>query len=184
MSRLTIGDPEDLSEEQRQLYEQIAFGPRASGVQHFALTDAHGVLNGPFNAFLLSPRVGQAIQALGAGIRYESTLSDRVRELSILAVAAHWQSLFEWRAHEPIARAAGLSAEIDVVREDLPNTLEDAVERAALDAVRLMLSAGDLADDQYASSVSLLGETQLFELSTLVGYYSLLAMQMRVFRVS
>lgn len=184
MTRLTIGRPDELSPEQRDLYDQIAHGPRSSGVQHFALTDGDGVLNGPFNAFLLSPSLGEAVQAVGARLRYRSGMSDRIRELGILEVAAHWESPFEWTAHEPIARSVGLADEIDLVRQRAANTLTDPAERVALDVVRRMLTAGDLDDATYAEAVDVLGESQVFELSTLVGYYSLLALQMRVFRVS
>jgi 4-carboxymuconolactone decarboxylase len=184
LSRLSIGAPDSLSDEQRKLYEEIANGPRAAGPQHFALTDHRGVLTGPFNAFLLSPGLGEAVQALGAKIRYGSSLSDRVRELSILTVAAHWDSQFEWHAHEAVARSIGLDSEIELVRHRRENDLEDAVERAALAAVRQMVAGGNLTDEEYEAAASVLGETQLFELATLVGYYSMLALQMRVFSVT
>ena len=41
----------------------------------------------------------------------------------------------------------------------------------------------DLDDEQYDTAVTVLGERAVFELSTLVGYYATLALQMRVFRV-
>lgn len=183
MTRLTIGLPTELSDEQRDLYDRIAHGPRSSGAQHFALTDENGVLNGPFNAFLLSPGLGEAVQAVGARLRYQSTMSDRVRELCTLEIAAHWDSEFEWNAHEPIARSLGLSDEIETVKQRASNTLQDPAERLALDVVRQMLTTGDVDDSTYDAAAAALGEPQLFELSTLVGYYSLLALQMRIFRV-
>lgn len=57
--------PADLDAEQRALYDAITGGPRASGPQHFALTSDDGALRGPFDAFLLSPAVGGALQGLG-----------------------------------------------------------------------------------------------------------------------
>ena len=41
----------------------------------------------------------------------------------------------------------------------------------------------DLDDEQYDTAVTVLGEQAIFKLSTLVGYYATLALQMRVFRV-
>jgi 4-carboxymuconolactone decarboxylase len=184
LTRLTIGLRTELSNEQRDLYDQIAHGRRSSDVQHFALTDENGVLNGPFNAFLLSPGLGEAVQAVGARLRFQSTMSDRVRELCILEVAAHWGSEFEWTAHEPIARSVGLSDEIEIVKQRASNTLQEPAELLALDVVRQMLTAGDLDDSTYDAAAAALGESQVFELSTLVGYYSMLALQMRIFRVS
>ncbi|WP_426244667.1 carboxymuconolactone decarboxylase family protein [Nocardioides sp. LHG3406-4] len=181
---MSIGAPDSLEDEQRRLYDAIAHGPRAAGPQHFALLDDRGVLNGPFNAFLLSPGLGQAVQALGATIRYESSLSARVREVSILRVAAHWDCEFEWHAHSAVARALGLDREIDAVREGRADELDDAVERAALAAVGQLLAGGRYTEDEYDAVASVLGERQLFELSTLVGYYSMLALQLRLFDVS
>jgi len=38
-----------------------------------------------------------------------------------------------------------------------------------------------LTDEQYGEAVNALGERALFELTTLVGYYATLALQLRVF---
>jgi 4-carboxymuconolactone decarboxylase len=98
--------PAELDDEQRALYDAIAGGRRAQGRQLFRLSDADGCLEGPFNAFLLQPRLGSALQALGAAVRYETALDDRSREIAILVVAAHWHSDFERYAHEAVAREA------------------------------------------------------------------------------
>jgi 4-carboxymuconolactone decarboxylase len=44
-------------------------------------------------------------------------------------------------------------------------------------------NTADLDDEQYDTAVAALGERALVELSTLVGYYATLALQMRIFRV-
>jgi hypothetical protein len=46
-----------------------------------------------------------------------------------------------------------------------------------------LLTSGDVDDDAWAAAVDTLGEAGAVELTTLVGYYSLLALQMRVLRV-
>src|SRR6478609_9917454 len=109
--------PESLTGAQRDLYDAIAGGPRAQGPQHFALTRPDGSLRGPFNALLLAPALGGALQDVGAAIRYRGALSDRAREIAILLVAAHWDSAFEREAHEAVGAAAGLSdAELGALR--------------------------------------------------------------------
>jgi 4-carboxymuconolactone decarboxylase len=184
VSRIDRLPPHRLTAEQQALHAEIAHGPRADGPQLFALTDDEGGLRGPFNAFLLSPRVGRALQDVGAAIRYRSELTPRIREMAILAVAARWQSAFEWRSHEPIARSAGVTdEELDCLRDGKVLPLDDETESTALLAVRGMLD-GDVADDVYGAVVTQIGEGALFELSTLVGYYATLALQMRVFRVT
>jgi 4-carboxymuconolactone decarboxylase len=174
--------PGELGEEQQEVYRAITCGPRAGGPQAFALTDPEGRLRGPFNAMLLSPPVGLAVQALGAAVRYGSVLTDRARELAILAVAAHWNSTFEREAHEAVGRTAGLTEpEMAALRTGTVPALTDPGERAALQVTFAMLRHGALGDEEYADAVSAVGERGLFELTTLVGYYTTLALQLRVF---
>jgi 4-carboxymuconolactone decarboxylase len=183
--RLVPFRPADLDAEQRALYDTIVGGPRASGRQAFPLTDGAGRLTGPFNAMLTAPALGTALQQVGAAIRYQTTLTPRVREMAILAVAARWDSEFERYAHEPIGRAAGLTdTEIDRLRHgDLPELTEPA-ERAAMAFVRAAVTDEDVDDATYDSAVAAIGVRTVFELTTLVGYYATLALQLRIFRVA
>lgn len=182
--RLAKLDPAELDAAQRAVYDQIASGPRAQGPQLFRLTDDAGRLEGPFNAFLVQPRLGSALQALGAAVRYESELPDRSREIAILVVSRHWDSAFEWYAHEAVARHLGLTGEeLTGLRDGQYDGLAPAealVARATAELVR----TGDLSDASYAETVAALGVPGVFELTTLVGYYAALALQLRVFRVS
>ncbi|MEU3643255.1 carboxymuconolactone decarboxylase family protein [Lentzea sp. NPDC034063] len=182
MTRLPHLTPAELDPAQRALYEVITGGPRANGP--FALTDDTGRLNGPFNAMLFAPAVGAALQGLGAAMRYETSLSGRIRELAILATAAHWDCEFERFAHEPAALAAGVTAEqLAAVRAgEVPESL-DTVELSAVLFVRVLLRECDADDETYASTVSIIGNQMVVELTALVGYYSTLALQLRVFRV-
>ncbi|MGP3769681.1 carboxymuconolactone decarboxylase family protein [Streptomyces sp. SDT5-1] len=183
--RLPLAHPDRLSSEQRALYEEITGGPRAAGPQLFALTDPHGHLNGPFNAMLSSPRLGGALQALGSAIRYSSKLPPRVRESAILAVATVWDCAFERYAHEAVGRAAGLTEdELRALREGVDPGFADPFEHAAWSAVSTLATPGQELDDTwYAAARAALGEAILFELSTLVGYYATLALQLRLFGV-
>lgn len=176
--------PEFLDEQQRVLYERISGGPRSSGPQVFRLIGADGALEGPFNAMLLCPAVGTALQALGAAVRYSTSLSDRAREMAILAVAAHEDSAFEWHAHEAVGRVAGLAgADLAAIRAGLAPDGATDVERAVVDATFHLLRDGDLDDQAFQNALSHLHPVGLQELMTLVGYYRLLALQLRVFRV-
>lgn len=180
-ARLRRLAPGDLSEAQLEVYEAIAGGPRATGPRAFALADDEGRLRGPFNAMLLSPPVGNAVQSVGAAVRYGSTLGDRARELAILAVAGHWDSSFEREAHEAVGRNVGLTEEemATVRRGEIPRL--DLAERAVLAATFALLKDGDMSDEEYQAAVGAVGERGVFELTTLVGYYGMLALQLRVF---
>lgn len=174
--------PEALTGAQRELYVAIASGPRAQGPQHFALTRADGSLRGPFNAFLLAPELGAALQSVGAALRYRGTLTGRAREIAILLVAARWDSEFEREAHEAVGSAAGLTPpELSALRDgDITSfTGVDAV--VAVATMRLL--DGDLSDEAWDEASAALGAEGVFELTVLVGYYATLALQLRVFRV-
>jgi 4-carboxymuconolactone decarboxylase len=134
---------------------------------------------------LLSPELGMALQELGTAIRSRTGLSPRSRELAILVVAEHWQCEFELDAHTLIGAQAGLTdAELDALRAGAPLRLRDDEEAAVLAATRSLVHTADLDPSQYHSAATALGTAKLFEISTLVGYYSLLALQMRIFGVS
>jgi 4-carboxymuconolactone decarboxylase len=176
--------PADLDADQQVVYEAIAGGRRAGGPQLFQLRDEAGGLEGPFNAFLLQPRLGGALQAVGSAVRYETSLTDRVRELAILVVAGQWDSAFEWYAHEAVGRHVGLTdTELTAVRErDWDVFVGD--ECVVARTTHLLAAGGDLDDEAYAEVVAVLGQAGLFELLTLVGYYAALALQLRVYRVA
>lgn len=176
--------PGQLTAEQRRLYAELLNGPRGQGAQFFELAEADGVLTGPFNAMLTSPRVGTALQRLGAALRYQTELPDQVRELVILVVAAHLGSEFEWHAHESLARHCGVTGEvIAAVRDGHPPSLADQAQRAAYDLAVALLRGEDIPDERYTAMAAALGTPGVFDVSAIVGYYWLLATQLRLFRV-
>jgi 4-carboxymuconolactone decarboxylase len=181
--RLPWFAPRELDASARALYDRIAGGVRAQGPQAFRLTDEAGRLHGPFNAMLLSPEVGGAMQELGAAIRYRSALAPRAREIAILEVAALRRSAFEWFAHERVGKQIGLSgAELAALRDGTPAPTLDATEALVRDVVRRLLRDRDLDDATFAAAVNALGQRVLMELIALVGHYDLLALSMRVWR--
>lgn len=183
MSRLQPIPPIDLDPEQASLYASITEGPRAQGPSYFDLTGSDGSLLGPFNALLLAPDLGAALQELGAAVRYRSTLSARTREIAILTVAAHWDSAFERHAHESVGRAVGLTDhEMSEIGAGRVPALDDPDEQACADLVRAMVE-GDVDDEAWSAWAEIAGNGTIFELTTLVGYYATLALQLRVFRV-
>jgi 4-carboxymuconolactone decarboxylase len=181
--RLAKLSPASLDPAQRAVYDAVAGGRRARGRQAFRLVDDEGGLEGPFNAFLLQPRLGDALQAVGERVRYETSLPDRARELAILVVAVHWQSAFEWHAHAAVARSLGLDDEQLRALQAQDFSVLEGDERLVATTAHALAAVGDLDDDAYAAAVDALGEPALFELLTLVGYYATLALQLRVFRV-
>jgi 4-carboxymuconolactone decarboxylase len=186
--RLAVLSSDEMTAEQKDLYREILSGPRGQGPRAVPLASGAGGLAGPFNAMLYAPPVGHALQELGAAIRFRSELPPRIREMAILAVAQAWDSAYERASHEPIGREAGLTdEEIEALRGGADPGFADKQEQAAYAVVRALTGpdpdTADLDDEQYDTAVAALGERALVELSTLVGYYATLALQMRIFRV-
>lgn len=182
VNRLPGLTPDRLDPEQRELYDAIARGPRSRGPQHFPLVDADGALLGPFNAMLLAPGLGAALQEVGAAIRFHGTLDARARELAILVVASRWDSAFERSSHEAVGLATGLTdAELAAVR-GRDDTAFSGAEGIVVRVAR-QLADGDLDDELWDEASSALGAPQIYELTVLVGYYATLALQLRAFRV-
>jgi 4-carboxymuconolactone decarboxylase len=184
MSRLPLLHPDELGTDQRQVYEAIAGGRRAAEPQHFLLCHTDGSLTGPFNALVHAPGVGGRVSALGESIRFDTSLTDREREIAILAVAVVREAAYEWYAHERVGRAVGLTDdEIDAVRHGAAPG-EAGEREVAVHSVAAALAAGRWLDDEvYLEAVDRLGERALVELAVLVGYYGLLATLLDAFAV-
>jgi 4-carboxymuconolactone decarboxylase len=181
--RLDLIPPAELAPAQRALYDAITGGPRASQAGTVPITDADGQLLGPFAIMLLSPEVGNAMQQVGAKIRFGTALTGRERELAILTVAGALNSEFERLAHVPAARGLGLTEpQIDAALTGRTagglSADEAMVGRLAL----AMTVDRTLSDDDYSAGVEVLGQERLAELTWLVGYYSALALSLAVFR--
>ena len=182
--RLAALSSDTMTPEQVGLYREILSGPRGQGPRAVLLDTGAGGLAGPFNAMLYAPDVGHALQELGAAIRFRTQLTPRVREMAILVVAQAWNSAYERSSHEPIGRDAGLTdPEIKALRAGDDPGFTDDQEQVAYQVVRSLTGPADLDDQQYDQAVATLGERSLVELSTLVGYYATLALQLRIFRV-
>lgn len=182
--RLPAPTRDDLGGDARTVYDAIVTGPRGQGGIPPTVADEDGRLQGPFNAMVhASPDVGDAVQRLGAGIRYGSALPDRVRELAILIVAAYRRCEFEWLAHAPKASALGVSDDVleAVARGEVGFFEHDdmLVHRAVVELV----DGRDLSQDTFEKLCTLLGVRGTVDLVTLVGYYDMLALAMRAFRV-
>ena len=113
MSRLPKIDDNDLTPEQRRVADEIASGPR-------------GEIRGPFIPLLHNPAATDAVQRMGAFLRFSGTLPGDLRELAILVVARHWTAQYEWFAHHRIALEEGLAPAIcDAIADGRRPNFED-----------------------------------------------------------
>ncbi len=159
---------EQLTAEQKQLRDQIAT---------FRKLDSTQSLGGPFDPFLESPVLGGILSNLGYFHRFQSSLNRRQIELVILITAAHCQAQFEWWAHEPMARKAGLDdAIIMAIKQGLPPRLTDPLEKMASEVAQALQGHQRLSTELYQRAAADFGRPGLIELISLCGYYTTVAM--------
>ncbi|TGR17936.1 MULTISPECIES: carboxymuconolactone decarboxylase family protein [unclassified Mesorhizobium] len=130
-------------------------------------------IRGPFPALLRRPAMADATRLLGDCVRFNSSLSDAIRELAILTVVRHWHVDVEWASHKKIALEAGLSEtllfELEAGRRPADMTVEQAV---AYDVVNDLISRNELSENTYERGLAQFGEVGLVDLIGATAYYN------------
>ena len=91
---------------------------------------------------------------------------------TILITARHWDAQYEWWAHEPLARKAGLSdAVISDIREGKRPGAMQPDEAVVYDVVTELLNKRQLSDDTFGKAKQILGEQQVVDLVAVAGFY-------------
>jgi 4-carboxymuconolactone decarboxylase len=183
--RLPLVDPAAFTGAQRQLFDRVTTTrERRANDAGFRITTPDGRLIGPFNACLLRPEVALKLLEFSSTAQSQTSLSDREREVVILAVGAVWDARFELYAHSALARQAGLSAEsiTALVNGRLPDDLS-AQEKVA-GRVAQQLSAGHRVDDElYREAQNAFGAMGLFDIAALIGVYHSVCAILNLFEV-
>jgi 4-carboxymuconolactone decarboxylase len=171
--RLKDISDEQMTALQRALRDAIYSGPR--GIRK--------KLTGPFQIWLNAPELGHLAQALGAHVRYKTSLSPRLSETAILATAQIWKAQYEWFAHAPQAEKAGVKpATIKDIRAGRTPKSAARDERAIVEFVKELYKSRRIGNRTYAKLHALLGDAGMVELVGICGYYALISMTLNVFR--
>lgn len=172
MKRISFPQPETMSSAQKEVYDAIISGPR-------------GVLIGPLRAALHNPNLADRWQKLGQVLRFETTLPAYLNELAILMAARRWNSSLEWAIHARDGEKAGLSKEwIGSIKVgELPDFSMDPDAKDVYEFSRQLLINGDVEQSIYTAVMTRWGEVGVVELSSVIGYYSMVAMTLNVHNV-
>ncbi|MCI3952767.1 MAG: 4-carboxymuconolactone decarboxylase [Burkholderiales bacterium] len=172
---------ENLTADQRALYDAIKSGPR-SAVKNSAAAKP-GPLGGPFNVLLRSPEVGNIIQSLGAAIRFRSSIPSKLNELAIIITARHWSSHYEWQAHHRLALEAGLDPAVgeDIAHGRRPSKMAED-EAIVYDFSTELHKTRGVSDATYKRALDRFGERGVMDLIAVNGYYGLVSMVLNVDR--
>jgi 4-carboxymuconolactone decarboxylase len=171
MPRVTLPSPDQMDADQRRVYDKIVGGPR-------------GKIQGPLRAALHNAELADRWQALGALLRYSTTLTPRQSELAILVTGRACNSPFEWYAHRLEAEKQGIEPAIieALLAQQMPKDVSDddsAVLRFALELNQYR----SVSDATYANALARFGERTVVELTALVGYYTMVAMTLNAHEI-
>lgn len=121
---------------------------------------------------LHAPPIAQGWITMFDAVRWNSTLSGKLREMVICRIAAINGASYEWAAHAPIALAEGMTqAQLDALPAWEDSALFDVTERAVLAYCDAMTRSVHVPDDVAAAVRELLPPRQLVELTvTIAGY--------------
>jgi 4-carboxymuconolactone decarboxylase len=162
-------------------YDQMT--PAQRTMTDHLLTGERAGMNGPFNVLLRSPEVGDAVQALGAQVRFHSSLPPRLNEFAIIITGRFWNAQYEWYAHKRLALQAGLSPSIvDALAGGRRPAGMQSDEEVVYNFLTELLRTKQVSDPTFAAARDKLGERGLVDLIAVAGYYGLVSMVLNVDR--
>ncbi len=147
------------------------------------LSGERGGMTGPFNVLLRSPEMGDAVQKLGAQVRYHSSLAPRLNEFAIIITGRFWNAQYEWYAHKRLALQAGLNpAIVDALAAGRRPPAMQADEETLYNFADELLRTKQVTDATFSAARDKLGERGVVDLVGVVGYYGLVSMVLNVDR--
>lgn len=168
--RISKIDPEEMTPRQKEVFDKIA-GKR-------------GRLGAPFQVWLRSPELCERVEALGSYLRWDSSLPLRLRELSLLIAARHFDAQYSWNAHVDVALAEGIPAAAiaAIARHDEPDFEKE--EDAAFYAFCVeLLTTHFVSQETFDRAREHFGAEGLVDTVASLGNFTMLGMLLNTFEV-
>ena len=167
MNRILEIPPEKLTPEQTTVFDQLTAG--------------RGRILGPYKIWIHSPTVAAGMERIGTFLNKHASLSKREVEIVILVIAQHWKGDYVRQAHIREGKAAGLSQEaVDAILAGGDPKLAEAHERAVHRFAAALVGGSKLSDAEFAEVEAALGREGIAEVLVLLGYYTSVALAMKV----
>jgi 4-carboxymuconolactone decarboxylase len=141
-----------------------------------SIVASRGAVQGPFTMFLHAPEVAERVAHLGAYVRFEGSLDMRVRVLAAMVAAREFEAVYVWGAQTGGARRQSVpEGTIAAIRENHIRGVppEDA---QIIEFTRQLLRRHRVDEALFKAMQARFGNDQLVQLTTAIGYYTLLAM--------
>ena len=173
MPRIGPASRDKVPAEQREAFDQ--FVQQRGGIP----------ATGPLAVMLNAPEMLARGEHLRAYLRADSSsLPASIRELAMLVTARENDCQFIWNAHSAAGRLAGLAdALVDNLRDKKPLTGLSPEETAVVEYGREYFRTRRVSQPTFDHALARFGVRGLAELTTLMGYYALLAFNLNAFEM-
>ena len=167
----TLEIPADkLTAEQKTVFDQLVAG--------------RGRLLGPYKIWIHSPTVASGMEQVGTFLNKRSSLSTREVEIGILVIAQHWDGEYVKQAHIKAGKAAGLTQDqIDAILAGRDPKFTDPHESTVHRFATALATKTKLSDADFAEIEKAIGRDGIAEVLVLLGYYTSVALGMKVHEV-
>jgi 4-carboxymuconolactone decarboxylase len=170
MNRILEIPPEQLTPEQTTVFNQLVAG--------------RGRILGPYKVWIHSPTLASGMEHIGTFLNKRGSLSPREVEIGILVIARHWDADYVRQAHIREGKRVGLSQEtVDALVAGADPKLTDPHERCVYDFAAALVTGAKVADARFAEIEKVLGRNGIAEVLVLIGYYTSVALAMKVHEV-
>ncbi|MGE3539807.1 MAG: carboxymuconolactone decarboxylase family protein [Candidatus Tectimicrobiota bacterium] len=142
------------------------------------------IVSGPGSVMIHSPEMRRRANALVNYLRDESSLSKKIQELVMILTARAMDCPYIWHAHAARARQQGISAAfVEALRDRKPLPTLPADEQTVVTYVQELFTTHKTSPATFQAALTQLGARGLTELTTLMGYYTLLAFNANAFEI-
>lgn len=171
MDRLLDVSPDQLTAEQKSIFERLVAG--------------RGRILGPYRVWIHSPTVASGMEQIGTFLNKRASLSEREVEMVIILIARHWRGDYVETAHVRMGKKVGLpDTVIEALLAGNDPKLSDPHEAAVHQFASAMIASRKVPDAEFAQIEKVLGRAGIAEVLVLLGYYTSVAMAMKVHEVA
>jgi len=150
--------------------------PEQKEVATGVLKQSSAGLGGPYAMLITSPELLKRYLSMTEYLRQKTSLPHRLNEMAILLEARIWDAQYEWWAHEPLARKAGVpDAIIAAIKDGKRPEVMQQDEAAVYDVVTELLSTKKLSDVTFSKAKQILNEQQVVDLVAVAGFYMMVS---------
>ena len=143
------------------------------------------VRGGPWTAYVYRPELMRLQEDLSYYQRHGCTLTERERQIAVLAVCRHWSAEYPWAVQVRRSLKAGIEpAIVDAIGARQRPALSDPREKAAYDVATELMQNHRLSEATYAAAEKLFGLAKLVDLVAAVGFFSMVACTANAFDIT